>query len=191
MNRDRAMLLLYAAAVLTATLVHDVQVLIVGLILTGLVARRDAAVVARRAGIAVAMFAAVVTAAYVAMGTWRGEVSWEFVALLNVRVFLLTSLSVLVAMKVNLFRALDFSTTLVFVLTVAWSQALTFRRLHEDFRLAFTSRAVGRVRALDRYRHAAATASYFLRRALRETGDITMAMTSRGFFDGPVDEEAE
>jgi cobalt/nickel transport system permease protein len=140
---------------------------------------------ARRAGVAVVLFASVVTAAYVALGWWRGEVSWRFVVLLNVRVFLLACLAALVAMRVNAFRALGFSRTLVYVLTVAYSQALTFRRLHDEFRLAFTSRSVGKVRSRDRYRHAAATASYFLRRALRESGDVTLAMTSRGFFDDP------
>jgi cobalt/nickel transport system permease protein len=185
MNRDRASLLVYVVAAVAATMIHRVEIVAAGLLVTVALAGRDAPSVARRAGVAVAVFASTVTVAYAALGWWRGEFSWYFVALLNTRVLLLTCMSVLVAMRVNVFRALDFSRTLTYVMTVAYSQALTFRRLHDDFRLAFASRSVGRVRARDRYRHAAATASYFLRRALRETGDITMAMTSRGFFDDP------
>jgi cobalt/nickel transport system permease protein len=185
MNRDRVLLLAYLAAVVAATSIHRVEWLAGALAVVLVVAGRDAARVARRAAIAMTAFTAVVTVTYAALSAWRGEFSWYFVALLNVRVFLLTSLSVLFAMRVNPFRAVDFSRTLVHVVTVAYSQALTFRRLHDDFGHAFTSRSVGRVRARDRYRHAAATASFFLRRALRETGDITLAMTSRGFFDDP------
>lgn len=183
MNRDRALLVLYLTAVVAATMIHNAAVLAAGLAVTLIVAGRDAGRVLKRSALAVAAFTSLVTVAYVALAWWRGEISWYFVVLLNTRVLLLTSLSVLFAMRVNPFRALSFSRTLVHVVTVATSQVLAFRRLHHDFRLAFTSRSAGPVRARDRYRHAAATASFFIRRALRETTDITMAMTSRGFFD--------
>jgi cobalt/nickel transport system permease protein len=183
MNRDRAILGIYLLAVVAATLVHRVDVLCVALVVTLILAGADATRIVRRAVVGVAPFAGVVTVGYVAAAWWRGEVSWYFVALINARVALLASMSLLFAARVNAFRALAFSRTLVYVLTVAWSQAQTFRRLHHDFRLAFTSRSAGRVSAHDRYRHAASTASFFLRRSLVETSDITMAMTSRGFFD--------
>jgi cobalt/nickel transport system permease protein len=179
------MLLGYLAAVVAATMIHHVATLATCAVIVFVLAGRDAGRVARRAGTAMLVFTAIVTVAYAALAWWQGTFSWYFVALLNVRIFLLTSLSVLFALRVNAFRALGFSRTLVYVVSVAYSQSLAFRRLHEDFRLAFTSRSVGRIRARDRYRHAASTTSFFLRRALRETGDITMAMTSRGFFDDP------
>lgn len=185
MNRDRLMLIAYLAAVVGATMTHRVEVLAAAGVVVLLIAGRDAARVVRRAGRAMLAFTATVTIAYAALAWWQGGFSWYFVALLNVRVFLLTSLSVLFALRVNAFRALGFSRTLVYVVSVAYSQMLAFRRLHDDFRLAFTSRSVGRIRARDRYRHAASTASFFLRRALRETTDVAMAMTSRGFFDDP------
>jgi cobalt/nickel transport system permease protein len=185
MNRDRVFLVAYLAAVVAATSIHRVEWLAAALVVVLALAGRDAGRVVRRSAVAVAAFTGVVTVTYAALAAWRGEFSWYFVALLNVRVFVLTSMSVLFAMRVNPFRAIDFSRTLVHVVTVAYSQAQTFRRLHDDFGHAFTSRSVGRVRARDRYRHAAATASFFLRRALRQTGDITLAMTSRGFFDDP------
>jgi cobalt/nickel transport system permease protein len=182
-NRDRVLLLAYLAVVVAVTLVHRLDVLAGALVLTAAAAGRDAPRLARRTATAVLFFTATVTLAYVAAALWRGRLSWYFVVLLNLRVFLLSFLSMLFASRINAFRALSFSRTLMYVLTLAYSQALAFRRLHDDFRLAFTSRSVTRPRARERYRHAASTASFFLRRALNETGEITMALTSRGFFD--------
>lgn len=185
MNRDRTMLVVYLAAVVSATFIHDTRVLAAALVVTLALAGRDAARVARRAVVAVAAFTLVVAAAYVALSWWQGGVSWGFLALMVTRVVLIACMSVLFTSRVNPLRALGFSRTLVYVMTLAYGQAQTFRRLHTDFRLAFSSRSAGRVRPRDRYRHAASTASFFLRRALVETGDITLAMTSRGFFDDP------
>lgn len=183
MNRDRALLLAYLAAVVAVTMVHRLDVLGGALALALVAAGGAAPRLARRALMAMLFFTATVTIAYVAAALWRGSLSWYFVILLNLRVFLLAFLSMLFASRINPFRAFSFSRTLVYVLTLAYSQVLVFRRLHDDFRLAFASRSVARPRARDRYRHAASTASFILRRALNETGEITMALTSRGFFD--------
>lgn len=185
MNRDRVMLVVYLAAVVAATLVHDVRFLAAGLAVTLALAGRNAWRVARRALAAVAAFTLVVLAGYVALSWWRGSVAWGYFPLVITRVVWIACMSILFASRVNPLRALDFSRTLVYVMSLAYSQAQAFRRLHTDFRLAFTSRSAGRIRARDRYRHAASTASFFLRRALVETGDVTLAMTSRGFFDDP------
>jgi cobalt/nickel transport system permease protein len=184
-NHDRAALIAYLVAVVAITLVHRIDTLAVALGAAVALAGRDALHIARRTAVAVGAFVVVVALGYVALSLWRGEFSWRFLLLLNLRVFLLTFCTMLLGARVNALRALSFSRTLVYVLTLAYSQLLAFRRLLDDFRLAFTSRAVRRPTTADRYRHAARAASFFLGKAMNETTEITMAMTSRGFFDDP------
>ena len=185
MNRDRALLIVYLAAVVAITMVHRLDALAVALALAVAAAGRDAARIARRTVLAVVTFSAVVAVGYVTVALWRGDLSWRYLLLLNLRVFLLTFCTMLLATRINPLRALSFSRTLVYVATLAYSQMLAFRRLLDDFRLAFTSRAVRRPTTADRYRHAARAAAFFLGKAMKETTEITMAMTSRGFFDDP------
>jgi cobalt/nickel transport system permease protein len=104
------------------------------------------------------------------------------VALVNLRVLLLTSMTFLLGQRVNLFAALSFSRTLLYLLTIAYGQIVTFRRLMADFRLGLESRSLNRPRPIDIFRHGAATAAFFLKRSHRGAADVTQAMASRGFF---------
>jgi cobalt/nickel transport system permease protein len=180
--RDRVALLLYVAAIVAATCVHDPRLLAAGIALAGLLAGRDAARLARRAALAILVFNSAVTISYVVLASLHGELSLGFLLLINLRVFLLTYLTFLFQRRVNLFRALAFSPTLLHILAVAYGQIVTFRRLLADFRLALRSRRIDRLGLRDLYRHGAATAAFFLGKSLRDATEIGQAMTSRGFF---------
>lgn len=182
-GRDRIALVAYAGAVVAATAIHHAGVLAVAAAGAAALAGRDAPRVSWRALRAIVVFNAVVTISYAALVMARGDTPWHVVALLNARVYLITILTALAARRINMFKALAFSRSLVFLLTVAYGQVTTFRRLVLDYRLAFASRSPAPARLADRYRHAAATASLAMRRSMHEAGEITMAMSSRGFFD--------
>jgi len=98
------------------------------------------------------------------------------------RVALLTALAFRVLPLVSLPRALAFSATLRFVLVLATSQVLAFRRLFGDFRLALEARSPRRVGPRVALRHGAATAAWFLRRAEHDATTMTQALDARGFF---------
>lgn len=182
MNRSRLHLLGYLAAVLAATLVHDPAWLAAGLALVLLAAWREAWPLLRRALLTVLAFNAVVSLSYLALAWLRDLSPWETLLRLNLRVLLLTSLSFLFIARTNLFRALDFSRDLTYMLGLAYSQALTFRRAHEDFRQALQSRSLRRPGLMDRYRASAAAASWFLEKSLHAAVQSSQALRSRGFF---------
>lgn len=182
MNRDRAYLLLYLAAILAATLIHSPAWLAAGLGLVMLIAGRHAASLLRRALLTILAFNALISLSYAFMA-WLQELSpWDALLRINLRVLLLTTMSFLFIARANLFRALDFSRNLTYVLGLAYSQALTFRRAHEDFRLALMSRSLRRPGLMDRYRASAAAASWFLEKALHAATQSSQALRSRGFF---------
>lgn len=182
MHRDHLFALLYLASLIAATLVHQPAWLAAGLGGVLLAAGRDAGALLRRAVFAVLAFNAVVSLSYAVMAWLQGLSSWDTLLRLNLRVLLLTALSFLFIARVNLFRALDFSQSLSYVLGLAYSQALTFRRAHEDFRLALASRSLRRPRLADRYRASAAAVSWFLEKSLHAAHQSSQALRSRGFF---------
>ena len=182
MNQDRLLLLGYGAGILAGTLVHDPAWLAAGLSLVLAAAGREAWGLLRRALLAILAFNTVISMSYGLMAWWQDSSPWETLLRLNLRVLLLTSLSFLFIARANLFRALDFSRSLSYVLALAYSQALTFRRTHDDFRLALASRSLRRPGLLDRYRASAAAASWFLEKSLHAATQSAQALRSRGFF---------
>ena len=182
MKRDRAWLLLYLATVIAATLIHDPRWLAVGLALVMLLAGREAGVLLRRAVLSVLAFNTLISLSYLGMAWWHDFSPWQTLLLLNLRVLLLTCLTFLFITRVNLFQALDFSRSLTYVLGLAYSQALTFRRAHDDFRYALASRSLQRPGLLDRYRASAAAVSWFIEKSLHAATQSSQALRSRGFF---------
>jgi cobalt/nickel transport system permease protein len=179
--KDRLMLLAYLAAVLLATSVHDLRFLAAALLVVMVLAGRRLPRILRRAALAILVFNSVVTVSYVALSLRQGEFSGHYVLLVNLRVFLLTTMSFLLAERFNPFRAFAFSRSLLFLTTLCYSQVLTLRRLFGEFRFAFRSRSIVRPGLRDFYRHGAATAAFFLHKSVSDAGEIAQAMTSRGF----------
>lgn len=182
MKRDRVLLLLYLAAVLATTLVHDPVWLSAGLIGLLLLAGRQALHLLRRSVRVILAFNLAVSLGYLLLAHLRGFSPWDTLLLINLRVLVLTLLTFLFIARVNLFRALDFSPTLSWLLALAYSQALNFRRVHADFRLALTSRSPARPRLSDRYRASAAAAAWFMDKALATARESAQALRARGFF---------
>lgn len=182
MKRDHAYLLMYLAAAISVTLIHSPLWLSMGLALVVLLAGGDAMKMLRRALLTVLAFNMVISLSYAVMAWMQDFSPWEALLRINLRVVLLTFLTFLFADRANPFRALDFSKHLTYVLGLAYSQALTFRRAHDDFRLALASRSLKRPRLMDRYRASAAAASWFLEKSLHAATQSSEALRSRGFF---------
>jgi cobalt/nickel transport system permease protein len=181
--RSRLALFGYLAGLVTGTTVHHPGLLAAGLALVLALAGRQWLRILRRAILAVLVFNGVVTASYVILAGLQENFSLEYVVLVNLRVLFLTSLTFLFVTRVNPFRALDFSRSLTFLFTLAYSQAMAFRRVLSDFRLAFQSRCIERAGLRDRYRHGAGVGAHLLDKSLHHATEITQVMRSRGFFD--------
>jgi cobalt/nickel transport system permease protein len=181
--KDRLMLLAYLAAVLLATSVHDLRFLAAGLVVAALLAGRRLPRILRRAALAILLFNSMVTVSYIALSLWQGNFWGHYVLLINLRVFLLTTMTFLLAERFNAFRAFAFSPSLLYLTTLCYSQVLTLRRLFGEFRQAFRSRSIVRPGLGDLYRHGAATAAFFLHKSVSDAGEIAQAMSSRGFFN--------
>ena len=178
----RLLLLGYLVLVVAGTLVHDPWVLGTAAALVLVSAGRGAPTLARRALKAALPFTLAVSLGYLLMArddlAGAGAVLWP----LNLRVFLLTLLAFRIIPRLDLHKALGFSRTLSFVLILATSQVLTFRRLFTDFQQALTARSPRAVGLLAALRHGAATGAWFLARAEHDATEITQALETRGYF---------
>ena len=180
--KDRLLLLGYAIAVIAATSVHDPWWLATGLLAAVALAGRRAPTIARRALRAVVFFSLVVSVGYAGGALFGQSVSIEYLIRINIRVYLLIFLTFLLTAKVDFLRALNFSRSLTYLATLALSQIITFRRLFEDLRLAAESRRLRRLRLRDGYLQSASAAVQLFDKAERTSGEIALAMRSRGFF---------
>jgi cobalt/nickel transport system permease protein len=183
LKREHGLLAAYASAVVGATLVHDPALLALGVAAVLLLAGRSAAVLLRRSLRVILVFNLAVSLGYALLAHLQDLSPWLPLARLNLRVLLLTLLTFLFVSRVNLFRALDFSPRLTWLLALAYSQALSFRRVHRDFRMALESRSITRPRLRDRYRASAAAAAWFADKALASARETAQALRARGFFD--------
>jgi len=180
--KDRLLLLGYAIAVIAATSVHDPWWLAAGLLGAVLLAGRQAPAIAGRALRAVVFFSLVVSVGYAAGALFGQTVSVEYLIRINIRVYLLIFLTFVLTARIDLLRALSFSRSLTYLATLTLSQIITFRRLSQDMRLAAESRRLRRLRLRDGYLQSASAAVQLFDKAERTSGEIALAMRSRGFF---------
>ncbi|MGQ9685839.1 MAG: ABC transporter permease [Thiobacillaceae bacterium] len=182
MKAERIFLLLYLAAVVTATLVHDPRWLALGLAGVLCLAGRQVPTLLRRSLRVILLFNLAVSLGYFLLAHLRAFSPWETLLIINLRVLAITALTFLFIARVDLFRALDFSPTLTWLLGLAHSQAMSFQRSHADFRLALMSRAIVRPGLADRYRASAAAAAWLMDKGLAAARETALALRSRGFF---------
>ncbi len=179
----RLALIAYLGAVVLGTTVHHLGFLAVALTLVLLAAGRRWFRILRRACVAVLLFNLVVTVSYVLLASFQGTFSMHYVALVNLRVLFLTSLTFLFTSRVNPFEALAFSRGLTYLLALAYGQVMTLTRVLSDFHMAYRSRSIRPAKLRERYRHAAGTGVLLLDKSMHTATEITHAMRSRGFFD--------
>lgn len=180
--KDRLLLLGYLALVVTATLVHDVRLLLAGTLLLVVPGFGPGPRTWLRALRAVLPFLVAVDLGYLLVAWGELDEARRVLPLVNARTMFLVVLAFRVLPAIDLQRALGFSPTLRFVLILATSQVLAFRRLFTDFQQALAARTTRRPGLRTSLRQGAALGAFFLRRAEHDATEITQALTARGFF---------
>jgi cobalt/nickel transport system permease protein len=180
---DRLWLIGYLTAVVGVTLLHQPGWLAAALVLTLGLAGKQRWRLLKRTCYSVLAFNLTVSLGYLVFAHWRGDPSMEYLLLINLRVLLLVYLGLWITTRINLAKALSFSSTLAFLASLAAGQTKGFRRIATDFELAFRSRNPVLPSFSDRMQHTAAQGQYLLDKALHSATEIGQAMRSRGCFE--------
>lgn len=181
--KDRLLLATWLIAVVAITFVHN-PLWLTGLLMLALVlAGRDSLNIIKGALLAVALVNLAVSLGYVISAGLAGEPWALFVLRLNLRVILLTFLTLWLSRHLDLVRAVDFSPSLKFVVVLALGQIQAMKRLLVDYRQAFASRSPHKPTLRDRLASAGRQAGALLEKAEHQAGELNQGMRSRGFFD--------
>ncbi len=182
--KDRLLLSAYALLVILTTSYHHLlflaAILLVLAVLSGTLFLR----LIKKSVLSVLCFNTVISIGYMVAAVIKGNFSAEYIMLINLRVLTLTFMTFLLMERINLFKALSFSSTLSFILVLAMSQVLEFRKVLADFKYALKSRTLERVGQKNLSGYIASTIFFFLHKSIYNSREITQAMKSRGFsFD--------
>ena len=180
-NRDRFIFLTYLVGVLWISWIHD-PVFLTGLLgilifLTG----REIRLHAVRVGRGIFFFNFSVSAGWISYSFFSGRDPWPTILLLNLRVLDLALASSLIVEKADLQKALSFSRTLRALVTMSIAQIQVYRRIYEEFQLAYESRSIRPTGFREPVRFIHARLAYFLIRALQDSEETGRALVSRGY----------
>lgn len=173
----------YLAAVVAATFIHEPAILATALALAIAAAGRERWRLLRRTLFTILAFNLTVSLGYAAVALWHGDFNPHYLLLANLRVLLLVFLGIWFAARVDVVAAIGVSPTLTFIATLTLGQLRAFKRIVNDFALAFASRNPAPPHLVDRAHHAAAQGIALMDKTQAAATESALAMRSRGAFD--------
>ncbi|NPA65948.1 MAG: hypothetical protein GXO11_03610 [Epsilonproteobacteria bacterium] len=107
----------------------------------------------------------------------------DFIVLFNLRVVDITFFTLYVTSKINIIKALSFSSSLQFLLLATLMQIKSFEKTYEDFVLALKARTKRKLRQKLQKEFISSMFYFFLKKSLHNSKERTLALKARGFFD--------
>ncbi|WP_456401687.1 hypothetical protein [Persephonella sp.] len=178
----RFILIFYILTVVSLTLIHDYRFFVIFIIILSVIAGKKFLDIFKKAILSIFLINSVVSVSYILLNYFRGFIDYEFLVLFNLRVFSITFLTFIVFEYFNIFKLLNFSKSLIYILVITISQINTFKRVYLDFNLALKSRTIEKVRYKDLFNFLKSLIFFFSNKAVKNSKEITQAMRSRGFF---------
>jgi len=105
---------------------------------------------------------------------------WHYIVYINLKVYTLTFFVFWFFSKISPVQFMAFSKDLGYLTTITLSQIYSYKKTFEDFRLAFKSRTY---KLKDKNpKFITRTFEFFLKKAIKDSEERTLAMKARGFF---------
>lgn len=124
-----------------------------------------------------------ITLSYAIFTAIKAEIDYNYILLINSRVFLLTYLTFFFISHTNLFIVFNFSKNLSALLSIAISQIIGYNKIMEDMKFAQRSRILKKDKKISR-KFLEAEINYFFNKSINNARETSLAMKSRGFFNG-------
>ena len=180
--KDKLFFVLYLLSIVILTSVHDIWFFVAFLSFLFVFAGKNIFSILKKTALSIILFNSIVSISYVIYSVLKNQEWFEYILLLNLRVFTITFMTFLFINRVNIFKALSFSKTLQFLLVLSYSQILTYKKSFNEFKLALKSRTIQKPERKDMYNFISRVFYFFLNKSMNNSKEISQAMKSRGFF---------
>ncbi len=132
---------------------------------------------------AVLFFNVGITLGYIVESLMLDRSFGAYIIMFNLRVIDITFLTLYVTSKINIIKALSFSSSLQFLLLATLMQIKSFEKTYEDFVLALQARTRNKLQRKNKKDFIASMFYFFLKKSLHNSKERTLALKARGFFD--------
>jgi cobalt/nickel transport system permease protein len=119
---------------------------------------------------------------YIVVAYFKGISPWSYLLYINLKVYAMTYFVFWYFGRINIVAFVSFSRELSYLLTIALSQIVSYKKSFDDFVLAYRSRVLRRMRSRE-YAFVERVFGFFFAKALHESQERALGMKARGFFD--------
>jgi cobalt/nickel transport system permease protein len=123
-----------------------------------------------------------ITISYLIMGIFKNMEVMGYLLYINLKVFTITYFVFWFFSKVDMVRFFSFSKELSFLLTITLSQIFSYKKTFEDFKLAYKVRVIEKLQNREKG-FITKTFEFFMKKAIKDSKERSLAMKARGFFD--------
>lgn len=171
----------YVCIIILLTVQSNIYSIIIVFLLLALFSGSSFIKLFKRTIIALLMFNLIVSISFIALSLYNGTHPFYSMLLINLRTMTLTFATFWIIEKVNLFNIFSFSKSMTFLLTLSYTQIISFKKILNEFRLALKSRSIKKPSNTNLIQFLSSLTLFFLNSALNNSKEILMAMKSRGF----------
>jgi len=122
-----------------------------------------------------------ISIAYLIMALLK-DTNLDYIIYINLKVFAMTYFVFWFFSKNNMIQFFSFSKDLSYLLTITLSQIYSYKKTYEDLRLAYKARVIKKIRERQNG-FITKTFEFFLKKALKDSKERSLALKARGFFD--------
>ena len=122
-----------------------------------------------------------ISVAYLIMSIFK-DIDLSYIIYINLKVFAMTYFVFWFFSKNNMIQFFSFSRDLSYLLTISLSQIYSYKKTYEDFRLAYKARIIKKLRKREEG-FITKTFDFFLKKALKDSKERSLALKARGFFE--------
>jgi len=121
-----------------------------------------------------------ISIAYLIMAIFK-HTDLSYIVYINLKVFAMTYFVFWFFSKHNMIQFFSFSKELSYLLTITIAQIYSYKKTYDDFLLAYKARVIKQLHTRQK-RFITKTFEFFLKKALKDSKERSLAMKSRGFF---------
>ena len=172
---------LFAVALIAILLVKEVYILGIIVLFECIVLYKNCMKIGKKVIKSILFFNLGVSLGYILLGFVKGFNPLYFIIYINLKVYAITYFVFWFFIRVNIVDFFSFSRDLSYLLTIALSQIISYKKTYEEFRLNFKARVIKRIRERQKG-FVVKVFEFFLTKALRDANERGLAMKARGFF---------